>query len=274
MSDKKQQGIDWGSVDGSAQDYQDIFPRIQWMHGSKQAKNIGGMSHTGGFFIPEDQFTDFEAPGFEETVFVANDNSEIKGWYSKGARLSVIRMKWFWTNNTSYCHMLCLIKGEKTKSLFSYQTKGVTKAMYARNSFNDHRSRVVSLVNRSRPESAPMIEPFGLWFCSKAGEHDIYTSKTGEQSGMTPPELFIPEGGITLDYAMSLYIGKELYKEALIHFKDTEAWQDQIPKQSTDSTSDDYVPISKNPIPDEPEEFEKYEEPASEGKITDDDIPF
>jgi len=285
--------INWGKVSGEAQDYQDIFPRIQWMHGSKKAKKIGGMAYTGGLFIPEDQFTEFEAEGWEPEVFVAENNEEIKGWYTKHARLSVIRMKWFWFDGNSYCHLLCTIKGESTKSLFSFQAKGVTKAMYLRNAFNDHRSRVVSIVNRNRPDNTPMMEPFGIWFMIQAGKHDVYVSKKegAEQSAMTPPELYIPEGGVSEKYATGLYVGEETYLKGLDHYRDTEAWQNQIPKdnqnqfgnnqQTGNSGQDDYTPVQNNPIPDEPEEFQQYEEqnpienqsePANSSD--DDEIPF
>jgi len=228
------QDIDWGVVEGGNQDYLDIYPRIQWHHGKRQFSKVGGMSFQGGAFIPEDQFADLEAPGWEEDSFVPSSggDKEITGFWNPKAELSIIRVKKYWTDDGSHTNAICCVKG--VDGIFCFQTKGISKAAAFNSLFNQHRNQIVSMANRSKPLGAPSLEPFALWCVIVPDKHTMQPSavKKNSESEVTPPTLYLPDK-LTPEYVKSLWVGSDNYKRFVEIFKETEAWQTQIPQKST-----------------------------------------
>lgn len=237
--------IDWDSVEGTNQEFQDVYPRIQWHHGKKQFARVGGLVHTGGLFVPADQFPNFEAEGWQPDSFTTSKNEEIKGFYSTSGHLAIIRVKTWWGESDDHkkystTHMLCAIRG--IDALFSLQVSGVSKGMPMNQAFTQHRNQIVAVANRSRPQNAPAIEPFGLWFVVKPDEHESIASAkdASKASEVTRPILDAPEQ-VDVDYVRSLYVGKDNYLRFAGYYKETEAWQNQIPKQATEDHAPEFA---------------------------------
>lgn len=232
--------IDWSVVEGNNQDFQDVYPRLQWMHGRKAFKQLGenNMNYTGGLFLPADQFPNFSADGWMETSFTTSgtNGKEIKGWYSKRAFLSTLRIKRWWDDDGSHVHALVNLRG--VDGLFCVQVGGVSKGVGFENAFRAHRQQIVSLANRSKPAGRPGLEPFALWFVLAPGDHSMQQSaKNGESSEVTLPTLYVPES-LDLDYVRRLWVGSELYREFCGLYKETENWQNQIPKNKKPAAAD------------------------------------
>lgn len=282
QENQQNSGIDWGVIQGGNQEFLDIYPRIQWMHGDKKLKQAGGLGYKGGLFIPEDQFTGFEAEHWEETTIVAGEGSELKGWWSSMGLLAVIRSKRFWYDGTSRNHFLVCIKG--VDGLFSLQVKGMSKGVAMEQAFNQHRAQVVSFANRMRPEGTPILEPFALWFAVHPGEHETAYSKNdpSKSSVVTPPKLYLPNT-INEAYINRLWVGLDNYKRFVDLYKETESWQEQIPKQRNntefsgpDKHEEDYTPTHRKPFNDA--DYEQVAQPGSQAAAvapaSNDDIPF
>lgn len=237
MTVQKQQtanDFDFSIADGTNQDYMDVYPRLQWHHGKKQFAKLGGVVHTGGMFIPADQFPNFNAEGWVEDSFTSSKNEEIKGYSTTKAYLAIIRVKTWWSESddgkkSSQTHMLCCVKD--IDGVFSLQVGGVSKGMPMNRAFADHRNQIVAMVNRTKPVGTAGFEPFALWFVVEPGPHDAQVSakNASASSEVTRPQLYTPEN-IDLDYARTLWVGPDNYKLFCQIYKDTEAWQLQFPK--------------------------------------------
>lgn len=230
----EQEDIDWGSVEGTNQEFTDIFPRIQWVHGRKALKAAGvdSIGFRGGLFVPEDQFADLKAEGWTKTTFTTSTGEEIPGFHATEAKIAVIRIKKFWLEDGSHLHALCCLKG--VDGLFSLQVGGKSKAQAFEVAFNQHRTRIVATANRSRPRGMNAIEPFGLWFVLAAGEHATITAKSdsSKSSEVTCPELHTPDE-VTLEYVRGLWVGTGNYRTFADLYNETKQWQNQIPQAST-----------------------------------------
>jgi hypothetical protein len=270
-------GIDWSGVEGSNQEFLDVYPRIQWMHGSKALKQLGDViGHVGGLFIPETQFPNFEAENWAKaTATVGEERKDIEGHWSKLALLSVIRMKRWWGDDGSHTHLLCHIKG--VEGLFSIQVSGLSKGVAMEQAFTDHRKLIVQHANLNRPKGSNPIEPFALWFVVVPGPHSVQRSKSNPEasSEVTPPTLFLPKE-INQAYIEKLYVGSENYKKFADSYKQTEAWQQQIPRNAQQQNQEkfDNKPYQK---PGDDQEYTGMPDdsiPASSPTKVDDDIPF
>lgn len=228
--------IDFSIADGTNQEYTDVYPRIQWHHGKRQFAKLGGLVHTGGLFIANDQFPNFTAEGWQPDSFTSAKNEEIQGSYAARAEIAVLRVKTWWSENdegkkSSQTHFLCCIKG--VDGLFSLQVSGISKGQPMLRAFGEHRNQIVAMVNRTKPQGANSFEPYALWFVVEAGPHESQSSaKAADKSSeVTKPRLYVP-ADVNIDYARTLWVGRDKYQEFCQLYRDTEAWQKQIPKSA------------------------------------------
>jgi hypothetical protein len=230
--------IDWDSIEGGNQEFTDVYPRIQWIHGKKALKQLGenSLGYRGGLFIPADQFPGLIAEGWTEATFTASNGKEIDGYHSTEAKISVIRLKKFWDDDGSHVHAICCLKG--VDAVFSLQVGGLSKGQAFINAFAGHRNQVVAMANRNKPPGANSLEPCALWFLVSPGPHSQAFSKANadKSSEVTEPVLNVPKE-ITVDYVRGLWVGTDSYKRFIEIFKETEAWQTQIPKRSLQADS-------------------------------------
>lgn len=228
--------FDFSIAEGTNQDYVDIYPRIQWQHGSRQFAKLGDtVSHTGGLFVPADQFPNFSAEGWKEDSFISAKNEEIKGYSTTKGYLAVLRVKSWWAQGEgSKTHMLCCIKG--VDGLFTLQVGGISKGQPMNNAFTAHRNQIVAMVNRTKPAGTKGFEPYAVYFVVEPGPHETQSSKSDASKGseVTKPRLYTPDP-LTLDYARTLWVGAENYKAFSQLYRDTESWQTQIPKSQDHS---------------------------------------
>lgn len=250
--------IEWDVIDGENTEFAMQYPRLQWVHGNKQAS---GFNKTGGLFIGKEQFPNFTGVGFEPTTLITRDGTEIEGSASTLTKIAVIRVKHQWVKDENYgrniplAHVLCSIQG--CDDLLVISLRGASKALEFQKAFNLHQSQVVSVANRTRPEGSKALEPFALWFELRAGNLVSITSKDGKSSSIvTPFELAAP-ASIDRDYAVSLWVGKDNYKQFASFWKDTAVWQKApIWEQRTDDhvsdtpefTGGDADPITEQQI--------------------------
>lgn len=234
--------FDFSIAEGTNQDYLDVYPRIQFQHGSRQLSKLGNVvAHTGGLFVPADQFPNFSAEGWVEDSFITSKNEEIKGYSSVKAYLAILRVKTWWPEGEgSKTHMLCCIRG--VDGLFSLQVGGISKGQPMLSAFTAHRNQIVAMVNRTKPPGTRGFEPYAMWFVVEPGPHETQASKgdSSKASEVTKPRLYTPEN-VDLAYARTLWVGKENYQLFCQLYKDTEPWQKQFPKsqsQSDDHSSD------------------------------------
>lgn len=232
--------IDWDIVEGSNQDYTDVYPRIQWHHGKRQFQKVGGMVFKGGLFVPDDQFPNFNADGWVKDSFTSSQNEDIKGNYAETARLAIIRVKKFWDDKGSHVHAICCIDG--IDGIFALQVGGISKGQPFMNLFTAHRNQIVAVANRSKPDGKPSLEPYALWCVVTAEPHSQQISKvkSGEGSEVTRPTLYTPEE-VTLDYVRSLWVGSDNYKRFTQIYKETELWQSQVPKPQVEADTPSYT---------------------------------
>lgn len=220
------QEIEWNVIEGENTDFAVQYPRLQWVHGSKQA---AGFMKTGGLFIAKEQYPNFPGEGFEPTTLITREGTEIDGYAALAAKLAVIRVKHQWVKdegrvrNIPLAHALCCVKG--CDDLLVISLRGAAKALEFQKAFNLHLSQIVSVANRTRPAGTPPLEPFALWFSLNAGSLVSTTSKDGKSSSVvTPFELNAP-ASIDRDHAVSLWVGKDNYKAFAGFWKDTAKWQ-------------------------------------------------
>src|SRR5688500_10664429 len=91
--------IEWGIVEGDNTEFSAQYARLQWVHGSKQAS---GFMKTGGLFVSKDEYPNFNGEGFEPTVFITRDGTEIEGYAAAKTNLAVIRIKHQWVKDETY----------------------------------------------------------------------------------------------------------------------------------------------------------------------------
>lgn len=243
------ENFDFSIADGTNQEYVDVYPRIQWQHGSRQLSKLGDVvAHTGGLFLPADQFPNFNADGWQEDSFISSQNEEIKGWSTKLGHLAIIRVKsWWHEGEGSRTHMLCCVRG--VDGIFSLQVSGISKGKPMNDAFNAHRSQIVAMVNRSKPQGSNGFEPYALYSAIEPGQHETQSSKSNssKSSEVTKPRLYLPEN-IDLAYARTLFVGKESYAAFTQIYQDTAAWQLQIP-QAANTIADDNAPAFTGGVP-------------------------
>lgn len=216
--------IEWGAVEGGNTEFEVKYPRMQWVHGEAKAS---GFMKVGGLFISAEEYPNFTGEGFEPTKFVTDDGTEIEGFAATVAQLAVIRVKHQWVKdegrNVPLVHALVMVKGCEDPICISL--RGASKALDFQKAFNQHMAHNVSLANRTRPQTAPAIEPFALWFKVQASTPHTVTSKDGKnKSTVTPPVLASPEK-LDRDYVTTLWVGAEKYKQFAGFFKETAPWQ-------------------------------------------------
>jgi hypothetical protein len=243
--------FDYSIAEGTNQEYVDVYPRIQWHHGKKQLAKVGGVVATGGLFIGKDQFPNLEAEGWQPDSFTSQSGEEVQGFSTNRGHLAVIRYKTWWTeyddgSKSSQTHFLCVVKG--VPGLFSLQVSGVSKGQPMIQAFNDHRNQVVAMVNRNKPQGANNFEPFALWFVVEPSETEMQRSakKADSQSEVTKPRLYVPET-LDLDYARTLWVGREHYKLFAEMYRETKAWQTQFPRSRVNDTPDPDAPAFSGP---------------------------
>lgn len=220
--------IEWSVVEGANTEFAAQYPRLQWIHGSKQA---AGFMKTGGLFISKEQYPHFSGEGFVETTLITRKGDEIPGYAAPAAKLAVIRIKQQWVKdetcgrNVPLRQALLVIKG--CDDLLCLSLRGAAKALDFQKAFNQHIGQNVALANRTRPENAPAIEPFALWFPLEAGAQHQISSKDGKsESAVTSPEMVVPEN-LDRNYIISLWVGATLYKLFANYYRETKAWQEQ-----------------------------------------------
>lgn len=231
--------IEWDVIEGENTEFAVKYPRMQWAHGEKKASDF---NKSGGLFISEDEYPNFEAEGFQPTTFITR-KKDLLGYGTASAKLAVIRVKHQWVKddkqkNVPLCHVLAVVKG--SEDLICISLKGPSKALEFQKAFNQHMAHNVSLANRSRPEKVPALEPFALWFPIKAGDIQIITSQDGKnESSVTLPTMESPKT-LDRDYVASLWVGKENYKRFASYYKETAAWQKvEIWQQRHDEETED-----------------------------------
>lgn len=217
------QNIEWDVIEGENTEFAVQYPRMQWVNGEKKASDF---NKTGGLFISEEQYPNFEAEGFQAETFISREK-DILGYGAATSKLAVIRVKHQWVKdegkNIPLVHALVVVKG--CEDLICLSLRGPSKALEFQKAFNQHMAHNVSLANRTRPTTAQPIEPFALWFPIKAGEIQVITSKDGKnQSAVTLPTL-APAEKLDRDYVVSLWVGAENYKQFAGYYRETAMWQ-------------------------------------------------
>lgn len=237
--------IEWDVIDGENTDFAAQYPRMQWVHGSKQA---AGFMKTGGLFIAKEQYPNFPGEGFTATTLITREGTEIEGYAATQVKLAVIRVKHQWVKDENYgrnvplVHALVAVKG--CDDLLVISLRGAAKSLEFQKAFNLHMSQPVAVANRTRPEGSRALEPFALWFALNAGDLVSITSKDGKSTSIvTPFELSAPDV-IDRDYAVSLWVGPQNYKQFVAFWKDTEKWQKTpIWEQKADNGHDSDTPM-------------------------------
>lgn len=249
--------IEWDIIEGENSDFAVQFPRLQWVHGEAKAS---GFMKSGGLFINKEQYPNFEGEGFTPAVLITQDGKEIDGYGASSANLAVVRIKHQWVKsdegkNVPLSHVLCVVKG--CDDLLLLSLKGPSKALEFQKAFNQHIAQPVSVANRTRPPGSPQLEPFALWFNVKASAPVSAQSKDGKsKSNVTPPVLVSPEQ-VDRDYAVSLWVGKENYKQFAAFWKDNAKWQTVKILESHDEEANDtpthtgYAPSDADPATEE-----------------------
>lgn len=220
--------IQWDVIEGTNSEFAAQYPRMQWVHGSKQA---AGFMKTGGLFISQDQYPNFTGEGFTATTLITRDGTEIEGFAASKTDLAIIRIKHQWVKDETYgrnvplAHALCVVKG--CPDLICISLRGASKALDFQKAFNAHMAQNVSFANRTRPQNAPALEPFALWFPVAAGEQVSINSKDGKSSSaVTLPTLVTPDK-LDREYVVTLWVGAENYKTFAGYYRETTAWQKQ-----------------------------------------------
>lgn len=251
--------IDWGAVEGGNSEFQVQYPRMQWQHGEAKAS---GFMNTGGLFINKDEYPNFTGEGFEPATLITDEGKKIEGYAASSAKLAVIRVKHEWHidkgRNKPFVQALCYVKG--CEDPLNLSLRSPSKALEFQKAFNQHISQNVSVANRTRPNGSPALEPFALWFVVKASEPVQVQSKEGDKKKMvTPPVLVTPET-IDRNYAVSLWVGSENYKNFAAFWKDTTDWQkqaiwEQRDENGHDSDAPQYTGGDANPATNEQLDF-------------------
>ena len=218
--------IDWGAVEGGNSEFQVQYPRMQWQHGEAKAS---GFMKSGGLFINKDEYPNFTGEGFEPSVLITDDGKNIEGYAASSAKLAVIRVKHEWhtdketKRNTPLVQALCYVKG--CDDPINLSLRSPSKALEFQKAFNQHIAQNISIANRTRPQGTNALEPFALWFPIRASEPVSVSSKDGKaKSTVTPPVLSVPKT-IDRNYAVSLWVGTDNYKNFASFWKDTADWQ-------------------------------------------------
>jgi hypothetical protein len=216
--------FDFSIAEGTNQDYTDVYPRIQWQHGSRQLSKLGDViAHTGGLFLSADQFPNFNADGWKEDSFITSKNEEIKGYSTTKGFLAILRVKTWWSESddgkkSSSTHLLCCVKG--VEGLFSLQVGGISKGQAMLSAFTAHRNQVVAMVNRTKPAGSRGFEPYAMYFVIEPGPHETQSSKTDQRSSESQGIDYSAET-VDAEYARTLWVGGENYKTLSQYYKDT-----------------------------------------------------
>jgi hypothetical protein len=244
MAKTNSEDIPWEQIDGSNQQFSDVFPRLQWMHGQSAFEEIGGLQYTGGLFLADEQMPDFSAPGWQPGGFKSSGGKRVRGWYAPQAQLAVLRLKKWWDKDGSCVQALCVLKGRD--DLFTINVNGVSKAKALEDAFQEHRIKIVQTANRTRPAGANPLEPFALWFVLAPSPHAMQAShkKKDANSEVTAPQLWLPPKP-DYEYVKSLWVGSENYRRFCQLFRDSEKWQQDLPKQPQEQAGGGGSPLAR-----------------------------
>lgn len=130
-----------------------MYPVVQWVNGQPSAKQVGGVSYTGGWFMSAENAPKHgdEAPEkWAEYELVHRDGSSTDGFATEGLQVAVIAMRQRWEvygsgqrqvfpwsqyekakgygNPRGRLHMLCGIRGMEHQGQFLITMSGMTAA--------------------------------------------------------------------------------------------------------------------------------------------------
>lgn len=75
------------------------YPWIQWVHGKPEYKQLGGVVHTGGWFMPAgatDLDEDAEIEGWTRGTLTHSSGDETAGWFTRDLTVSLVRSRRAW----------------------------------------------------------------------------------------------------------------------------------------------------------------------------------
>jgi hypothetical protein len=229
--------INWDMADSSAQDFKETYPRIQWVNGSKKLKNAGGMAHTGGLFIPEEQYVGFDAPDWKRDTLVTQKGEEIPGHYSNSAAIAIICVKEWWEQSTppkSHYQAMVRIKGRQ--DLFNLSLSGKARTQPFKTIVSDHSRKIVATLNNARPAGKDGFQNYALWTVIVPSAHETI-GEGNKAYEVTVPKLFVPEV-LDLAYVKSLWVGGDNLTSFTQNYHNLREWVRTVP-QNVDNASND-----------------------------------
>jgi len=104
MAEKTKADLEFlNALDGIDQDTveEDLvgYPWIQWVHGSPQMKQLGGVPYTGGWFMPLDASgldDEAEIEGWERGSLMHSNGDESEGFFARDITVALIRSRRAW----------------------------------------------------------------------------------------------------------------------------------------------------------------------------------
>lgn len=231
--------IDWGGVDGDAQDQIALsFPAVQWRNGRQELEDLGAenINYTGGFFFSADNSGDgIQIPGWRAASFKPKAGAKVEGIAARRATISIVRSRRRWVQKDAatpetrpwsqyqsgfraQLQAVGFIKGHPDPVIFAW--KGM-----ATNAFDDLRkdhAKLIAVVNRSAPTKGMTLPPYALWMTVEAGPHSM-VGKKGDQSEATLPQIVLPKE-LTIEYARTQYVGNSLMAEWQQFYRELESW--------------------------------------------------
>ena len=72
------------------------YPFIQWVNGKRALKKAGGVTYTGGWFMPEGQAINEAMTGWEQGELIHDNGESTVGWFKRDVTLATIRMRRCW----------------------------------------------------------------------------------------------------------------------------------------------------------------------------------
>ena len=228
---------------------------IQWVHGDKKLKTVGGPLYTGGWFCPGDNMPTDEAEGWERGTLTHDNGEETEGWFAQSITVCPIRMRRCWRaqdkggalkffswdkyddaaalgHPSGKLQVLCIVKGlsDAPMVLTLSGTAGKAFAPGGRGDsvMNAFRRCVIDPTNAlvRKAKSKAKFTWRAFWLTAGATDEPNFTQVgQGDQTSIvTPPQALGLINKPTPAQLKAFYIGRDLLAEMNGHYVETETW--------------------------------------------------
>jgi hypothetical protein len=203
-------------------------PLFWWNNGSKQLKQVGGVSYFGGWQgsndLVETAMAEYGAlpDGFTVEERTGNDGEYVV-YACRALTVVPIKTRKRWKDNRSHSQTLCLMAKKENNERLVWGPVVLSAKGYATDRLSKAIQSWVMHTREVREKIAPNVPAWYFWSAlGTFGEHSEEMVGGGKQSPITPIKAYLPE--ITEKLMENLYVGSETARHISELEKKSQEW--------------------------------------------------